>query len=188
MIKAIETQYKGYRFRSRLEARWAVFLDTLGAQWEYENEGYDLGGAGWYLPDFWLPSLNIYLEIKPNYEALKGGVAKAAALCEKASVVILFDLPSEPGDTPQGIVWERSQVGAPYNYGFWWAYTDHALGLLNDNSGYYLWRGHDALFSVGGRNATTYRAFKPLCQHPRVLKAFSEATSARFEHGAQVQP
>jgi hypothetical protein len=24
MIKAIETRYKGYRFRSRLEARWAV--------------------------------------------------------------------------------------------------------------------------------------------------------------------
>jgi len=27
MIKAIETQYRGYRFRSRLEARWAVFFD-----------------------------------------------------------------------------------------------------------------------------------------------------------------
>ena len=26
-IKAIETYYKGYRFRSRLEARWAVFFD-----------------------------------------------------------------------------------------------------------------------------------------------------------------
>jgi hypothetical protein len=26
--KAIETHYKGYRFRSRLEARWAVFFDT----------------------------------------------------------------------------------------------------------------------------------------------------------------
>lgn len=25
-IKAIETEYKGYRFRSRLEARWAVFF------------------------------------------------------------------------------------------------------------------------------------------------------------------
>jgi hypothetical protein len=28
-IKAIETSYKGYRFRSRLEARWAVFFDAL---------------------------------------------------------------------------------------------------------------------------------------------------------------
>lgn len=26
-IKAIDTIYKGYKFRSRLEARWAVFFD-----------------------------------------------------------------------------------------------------------------------------------------------------------------
>lgn len=51
-MKAIETRYKGYRFRSRLEARWAVFFDALGIKWEYEPEGYDLGEAGWYLPDF----------------------------------------------------------------------------------------------------------------------------------------
>ena len=32
-IKAIETSYKGYLFRSRLEARWAVFFDALGLVW-----------------------------------------------------------------------------------------------------------------------------------------------------------
>lgn len=52
VVKAIETQYKGYRFRSRLEARWAVFFDELKMKWEYEPEGFDLGPAGWYLPDF----------------------------------------------------------------------------------------------------------------------------------------
>lgn len=50
-MKAIETKYKGYRFRSRLEARWAVFFDVLGVAWEYEPEGYELGGVR-YLPDF----------------------------------------------------------------------------------------------------------------------------------------
>lgn len=30
-VKAIDTVYKGYRFRSRLEARWAVFFDALDA-------------------------------------------------------------------------------------------------------------------------------------------------------------
>lgn len=40
MIKAIETSYKGYRFRSRLEARWAVFFDALGVSWKYEDQGY----------------------------------------------------------------------------------------------------------------------------------------------------
>jgi len=27
--QVIETEYKWYRFRSRTEARWAVFFDTL---------------------------------------------------------------------------------------------------------------------------------------------------------------
>lgn len=51
-IKPIETFYKGYRFRSRTEARWAVILDALGAKWEYEPEGYELGNGLRYLPDF----------------------------------------------------------------------------------------------------------------------------------------
>ena len=51
-IKAIETEYKGYLFRSRLEARWAVFFDFCGVDYEYEPEGYDLGNDQAYLPDF----------------------------------------------------------------------------------------------------------------------------------------
>ncbi len=47
-IKAIETRYKGYRFRSRLEARWAVYFDTLGWKWEYEKEGYDFSALRRY--------------------------------------------------------------------------------------------------------------------------------------------
>ena len=66
VIKAIETQYKGYLFRSRLEARWAVFFDALGLVWEYEPDGFDLGVFGWYLPDFWLPGLDCYAEVKPK--------------------------------------------------------------------------------------------------------------------------
>ena len=33
---AVETFYKGYRFRSRLEARWAAFFDLCKWRWEYE--------------------------------------------------------------------------------------------------------------------------------------------------------
>jgi len=65
-IKPIETAYNGYLFRSRLEARWAVFFDELGIKYEYEPEGFDLGEHGWYLPDFWLPENNIWVEIKPK--------------------------------------------------------------------------------------------------------------------------
>jgi hypothetical protein len=30
MLTAIDAVYRGYRLRSRLEARWAVFLETCG--------------------------------------------------------------------------------------------------------------------------------------------------------------
>jgi len=66
MIKPIETVYNGYRFRSRLEARWAVFFDALGVKYQYEPEGLDLGTFGWYLPDFYVPHLDTYFEIKPG--------------------------------------------------------------------------------------------------------------------------
>lgn len=63
MIKAIETSYAGCRFRSRLEARWAVFFDHLAIRWEYEPQGYELP-SGRYLPDFWLPDAEAWIEIK----------------------------------------------------------------------------------------------------------------------------
>jgi hypothetical protein len=50
----IETRYNGHVFRSRLEARWAVWLDTLGIKYAYEHQGFRLDGDA-YLPDFWLP-------------------------------------------------------------------------------------------------------------------------------------
>lgn len=53
-IKPIETEYKGYLFRSRLEARWAVFFDACGVKWEYEPEGFYCGDGVLYLPDFLL--------------------------------------------------------------------------------------------------------------------------------------
>ena len=75
MIKAIETIYKGYKFRSRLEARWAVFFDSAGIEWEYEKEGYDLGECGWYLPDFEITlkdGTRWFWEVKGNKEDDKG--------------------------------------------------------------------------------------------------------------------
>ena len=52
-MRAIETTYKGFRFRSRLEAKWAVFFDAMGIPWDYEVEGYEFDGER-YLPDFLL--------------------------------------------------------------------------------------------------------------------------------------
>jgi hypothetical protein len=72
MVQVIETEYAGYLFRSRLEARWAVLMDHLGRRWVYEKEEFDLDGE-WYLPDFWLPcptrqhsGAGYWLEVKPE--------------------------------------------------------------------------------------------------------------------------
>ena len=78
-IAAIPTTYAGIQFRSRLEARWAVFFDAIGTPWEYEPEAFyipsfippdnfsetnrEIAGKG-YLPDFWLPEVGAYFEVK----------------------------------------------------------------------------------------------------------------------------
>jgi hypothetical protein len=92
--KAIETVYDGYRFRSRLEARWAVFFNAMGIKYKYEDEGYkyssferkkldkdgkeiiDKNGYPeyeddmFYLPDFYLPDFDVYCEVKGSDNAL----------------------------------------------------------------------------------------------------------------------
>lgn len=67
MITPINTYYNGNYFRSRLEAKWAVFFDTLNVIYEYEKEGYVLSNGHCYLPDFYFPELDLYGEVKPAY-------------------------------------------------------------------------------------------------------------------------
>lgn len=64
--KAIPTEYNGYWFRSRTEARWAVFFDALGVRYEYETEGYEMSDRTKYLPDFYLPDIDggVFIEVK----------------------------------------------------------------------------------------------------------------------------
>lgn len=69
-MRAIETSYNGYKFRSRLEARWAVFFDSLKIRYEYEPEGFVLSDNICYLPDFYLPQLGVYVEVKASFEML----------------------------------------------------------------------------------------------------------------------
>lgn len=93
-IKAIETVYKGYRFRSRLEARWAVFFDAMGVEWRYEPEGYDLGEFGWYLPDFYLPTLKLWAEIKPE-TVEQSDIDKVHAFSYRYPIVMLRGYPGK---------------------------------------------------------------------------------------------
>lgn len=52
--KAMEVSYSGRIFRSRLEARWAIFLDLLQVNWDYEPSFYQVGEDLFYLPDFFV--------------------------------------------------------------------------------------------------------------------------------------
>ena len=73
--KAVETKYEGYHFRSRSEARWAIFLDACGVDWEYEVEHYENADGQGYVPDFllhdvhvrnWKDGTDVWLEVKGN--------------------------------------------------------------------------------------------------------------------------
>lgn len=63
MIRPLETTYGGIRYRSRTEARWAVFFDAAGIRAHYEFEGF-LVRSGGYLPDFYLPDQHLFVEVK----------------------------------------------------------------------------------------------------------------------------
>lgn len=97
--KAIQTSFKGYRFRSRLEARYAVLFDALGLKWEYEIEGFDLGLSGWYLPDFWIPDWKSFVEIKPRTPQFGELVKPTAFSWEYGNNLILFRGSPWPGET-----------------------------------------------------------------------------------------
>jgi hypothetical protein len=102
--KAIETFYAGCRFRSRLEARWAVFLDELKIAWEYEPEGFNLGAVGRYLPDFFFPQVGMYGEVKPEgqnrrkVQVPEQAIQKARALAIATNCPVIF-LDGMPRDT-----------------------------------------------------------------------------------------
>lgn len=76
MIKAKPTVYKEKIFRSRLEAKWAVFFDEMGITWQYEPGIYMVPINGYfikYCPDFALLNVKTQSEIKrPLYVEVKG--------------------------------------------------------------------------------------------------------------------
>lgn len=91
-LESIETLHNGIHFRSRLEARWAIVLETLEIKFEYEPKLFDFGGIR-YIPDFLLPEQSKWIEIKGEMPtALE--IQKAGLLSKetKQDVVILSGL------------------------------------------------------------------------------------------------
>lgn len=176
-IKPIETRYKGYRFRSRLEARWAVFFDALGIRWEYEPEGFDLGPHGWYLPDFWLPELDCWAEIKPEQpiESLKLDPRHNHF---PGNLIVLAGTPG-PADLWRGTTYHGLATGAwIWDYPFYLCecYLCGALGFQ------YCGRS-ERNEHLPGCSADPIKDKTYGGDSPRIKAATVAALSARFEHG-----
>jgi hypothetical protein len=80
-VASIPTWYRGVKYRSKLEARWALFFDFIDEPFEYESEGFDIDGE-WYLPDFWLPSVRAWIEIKGVRQGHASHCEKLFRVCE----------------------------------------------------------------------------------------------------------
>ena len=198
VLKPIETRYKGYRFRSRLEARWGVFFDAFGGpapgvawvEWEYEKEGYDLGAHGRYLPDFWLPKHRVRIEIKGQHPH-EDEVEKARLLVEATGspAVIFHGLPGQHAGVASAADISDSSGG----YGDWSAIRWFVCGVcgrpdvtLGDPRHHIVgprwedigncWCGHHGRAMDAG-------AIGPGTGDPRLALAFAAARAARFEHG-----
>lgn len=168
----IETRYKGYRFRSRVEARWAVFFDAMEWDWEYEKEGFDLDGM-LYLPDFLLKNCDTWVEIK-GAPPTADEVVKCGRLAKHTNqaVLILF---GEPWPDKHGALFlsDGEPVGGPESHfvrcGL--CYQDEGISF---NTGQWMRLGPECECKRGN-----YRRV--------AMDAYSAARAARFEHGEDGQ-
>lgn len=176
-LSPIETHYKGYRFRSRLEARWAVFFDAIQKDWRYEVQGYQLPDGRRYLPDFVINDWrDAHIEIKPG---------SIAAVEQGAYIAMLGEL-EDLGLRTMLI------VGDPWpgQYSIWRPSCDEDGADNTEGPMVFAYDRRDAgvLALVG--DMTWYPLDKPLTDHEKwpvphagLEAAYTVARSARFEHG-----
>lgn len=109
LLTPIPTIYRGIKFRSRLEARWALFFDEIGLSYHYELEGFESNNTR-YLPDFFLPNWNTWIEIKP-----KAPTSEEWRKCE----ALLISLLRKDETTSVAILYGRpwlDDLGPEYRY------------------------------------------------------------------------
>lgn len=161
VIKAIETRYQGFLMRSRLEARWAVWLTNIGAKWEYESQGYDISGT-WYLPDFWISSFQMFMEIK-SIEVKE----REIDLCAQLSFV-------RPVLLVSGSPWPREYTVSMFSKG-----ELIIRGMFAEVKSEI--KGKEQLALGVALNKQGYGLMK--LKRPVLARALEKARSARFEHG-----
>jgi hypothetical protein len=176
-IIPIDTVFDGHKFRSRLEARWAVFFKELGIKYEYEKEGFDLDGT-WYLPDFWLPKQECWVEIKgkePTEE--ESELVNKLAGYSGHTVYIFFgqiEIPNEYGnmDTDGAYRYDR--------YGWDNCYRWCECPICGNIGIEYEGRAHRLACGCTSRQ-TDGKVYGGGSK--RLLSAYKSARQARFEYG-----
>ena len=91
-IETHPTLYQGTQFRSELEAGWARTLNQLGIEWEYEQRTFKLASGTRYLPDFWLPAVRTFIEVKGLHLQRKNKPEELAGEV-KGDVIVLIGWP-----------------------------------------------------------------------------------------------
>lgn len=184
-LRAITTRYKNHSFRSRLEARYAVYFDHLGIKWEYEPEGFELGNGLRYLPDFWLPEWKIWVEIKPTAPDA-AGIEKARRLAfDHSAVVIMVGEPKAEhcsGNVFYG--WDSGESSAGFTDGRDAGFFADVGGKLHLEVDWTSSKMYFAAESLGEREPLdTFDKTDDVCWR-RAEDAVRAALSARFEFGA----
>lgn len=189
MLKSIETIYRGYRFRSRTEARWAVFFDAAGIEWKYELQGFDVNGR-YYLPDFWLPRFEMFVEIKPDITACKAAepLMHALVLASGHRGLLIADGPNieEP---PEMIHVKPTYYGGrclAFKAAWTQCLTCNRVTIAIRGADTPLWRPQcDCQFP---NVIIKHQNHSPNKDGPRIKHALEQAQWARFEHGEDGQP
>jgi len=186
-VKPIETVYKGYRFRSRLEARWAVFFDALGVRWEYEPEGFNVGGI-YYLPDFRIHDVegiharewrqDIYVEVKGQPDPISAEKVRNF-IAAGFPVWVVGDIPN-PDSYIRDMENQRDRYCADYRgMKCHCALCINDFGTLDDDECFCFSVDYtDHLIFRGSDNSYGYGTWSQ-----KVSDAFRAARQARFEHG-----
>lgn len=193
-IAAIETRYAGCRFRSRLEARWAVFFDTLGITWEYEPQGFELpdgdGPPVRYLPDFKLTSTDgdvLWAEVKGSESQLRDDIERIEWFLDFNSPL---DGMHDSWATRNGFVL-LGPIPRPRPGRYWIAPgVQHSGGLFRSwcAFGRGTWSVHSTQEPWPSWDPTCnpldgYEADVALLAATGIVEALTAARSARFEHG-----
>jgi hypothetical protein len=167
-VFSIQTEYKGVKFRSKAEARWAVFFDTLGIKWQYEPEGYT-DGTKKYLPDFYLPELGWFLEVKgtgATFDTEKVGLAVRATgkplIVWRGEPTISWghDCDTCPRGFEAPIAYVPMASGIAEDHPFWWCECPKCgrFGLTFDAESNRLPCGCNADDRNAGHSAALHRA------------------------------